>query len=118
MEFIKLNETNLKKVINVNIDFNCDIYALKDQNILGYGLLKEDKTNLYIYVKEEFRGNGYGTKIFNELLDIIRKKTNYNDISLAINKEDMRTNNIIKNNGGIEVSKEKDCLFYIIPLNK
>ncbi len=118
MEFIKLNETNFKKNINANINFACDIYALKNQNILGYGLLKEDKTNLYIYVKKEFRGNGYGTKIFNELIDIIRKNTNYSDISLSINKEDIRTNNIIKNNGGIEVSKEKNNITYIIPLNK
>ena len=47
-----------------------------------------------------------------------KEKNKYKDITLTTNKKDIYINNIIKNNGGIEISEEKNKVLYTIPINK
>lgn len=117
MDIIKIDSIKFKDVFNIDIDSSVEIYILKNPTTIGYGLIKDTRENtLNIYIKEEYRSNGYGTKLFKELINIIRKTKKYKDISLIVSKEDTNINNIIKNNGGIEILEEKDKVHYIIPM--
>lgn len=119
MEFINLDKIKFNKIFNLKVDDNTRIYSLKDKNIVGYGLLTDTKTNpINIHIIEKYRSNRYGSYLYKELINILKKEKKYKEIYLSISKNNTNIKNIIKNNGGIEVSEEKDCIFYIIPLNK
>jgi len=116
---IKIDNIRFKKMYNIDIPPNIDIYLLQHLNIIGYGLIKDTQNNpLTIYINKEYRGNGYGQKLFQDLINIIKEKNKYKDITLTTNKKDIYINNIIKNNGGIEISEEKNKVLYTIPINK
>ena len=119
MGIIKIDNIRFKKMYNIDIPPNIDIYLLQHLNIIGYGLIKDTQNNpLTIYINKEYRGNGYGQKLFQDLINIIKEKNKYKDITLTTNKKDIYINNIIMNNGGIEISEEKNKVLYTIPINK
>lgn len=115
----KLDSNAFAKKFNLNIPSNTEIYSLRDNNIVGYTFITDTKENpIYIHILEQYRSNGYGTKLFKETIKIIKEKNKYHEITLSISNSNQHINNIIKNNGGIEISSNQDYTTYIIPINK
>lgn len=113
MEFVEIDKNQFENLFNYKVE-NTLIYTLKDEKIVGYGFIKNDEDNqLNIHVLEKYRGNGYGTILFKNLLNVIDDKK---EINLTVSKENIPINRIIKSSGGILVFEGSKCSNYIIPL--
>jgi len=90
-------------------------FCLKDNDIvLGYGKILNDKNNpLEVYVYEKYRSNGYGTKIFLYLIDVL-KNAKYKDIILTINKENISMISIINKFRTIHLGTSKNIVKYLL----
>lgn len=108
MEVIKL----------MNNEENIETYELrKDNQVMGVGTIAlNNKVNkIYIEIKNEFQSNGYGTFLFCELLDILRKK-GYKQIELIIKRSNYKIINIINKFDPICESTNKEYVKYLLPL--
>jgi len=89
---------------------------VKDGKKIGIGAINIDKENLiYIYIKQELRGNGYGKFLFSKVLDEVKKSGN-REARLAFSKDNIQMIKIVNDNGGIHVSTNKNIIKYVIPL--
>lgn len=106
------------KVLNdFNLKENDNAYILENEkNIIGYGIITFDSNNIIeIFIKEEFRGNGYGKYLFGKMLEEL-KKENYKDIKLTIKKENYRIKNIITFYDGKQLYTNEQEEAYILEL--
>lgn len=89
---------------------------VEDDKTIGAGTINKDKENLmYIFVKQELRGNGYGKILFSKMLDEA-KKIGYKEIPLTFPKENIQMVKIVNDNGGLHISTDEDEVKYVIPL--
>ena len=93
------------------------LYKLvKDDKVIGYGTINNDKENIiYIYIEEQLRGNGYGKILFSKMIEEI-KKIGYKEVKIKFAKENIQMLKIVKNNEGLHLSSNEDGVTYLIPL--
>lgn len=113
MDLVKIEDTKIDFLKNI-IDFTIPgtSYELIDNNeTIGYGRINENDIDpIFIYIKEEKRSNGYGTKLFKMLLD----KINHNEITINITDKMLYISNIISKYNSIEIGKNQKIITYKI----
>ena len=115
MDFYKLEKNSYLK--GLNIKENYEVYALEKNNIIiGYGILTENNDNkIEIFIKEEYRGNGYGKYIFGKMIEEL-KKEKYKEIKLTFKRDNYRIKNIIIYYGGLQLHTNEIEENYILPI--
>lgn len=93
-------------------------YELTNNNeTIGFGTINKDNNNLLsVYIKDEYRGNGYGTELFNNLLSHARNM-GYNDAKLTVSKHNTPAIKMIQGANGFETSTNNEYASYVVPLN-
>ena len=98
------------------IDYEYCYKLVKDDKEIGLCTINKNKQNvLYIFIRKELRGNGYGKILFSKMVDKL-KELGYKDASLIFSKTNIPILKIVTDNGGIHISTDKDTVKYIIPL--
>lgn len=115
---VNLSKMNEEAKIRYNFPIDSECYILKkDEKTLGYSKIEilENNIDLFIFITEEERGNGYGKLLFKELLKIIKEK-NINNFEISVPHNNLPLVRIIDSNKGIEVSRKEKVAKYIIIL--
>lgn len=89
---------------------------LKDDEMIGVASInKDDEDKVYIFIKKELRGNGYGKFLFSEILKELKKK-GYSEVIVKFEKDNIQMLKIINKNGGKHISTDKKIIRYVIPI--
>ena len=111
-------DSNILGITDININ-DIELFSYKNDNIfIGYAFIKKEQTNkdnIYIKIFDKYKSNGYGNSLFNEILQILKKK-NFKDITLNIDKSNYRMINILKKNNAIEISNVRGVKEFIIKI--
>ncbi len=90
---------------------------VKDGKNIGLAVINKDENDkVFIFIKKELRGNGYGKKLFSELKKELVKR-DYKDIKVKFDKENIQILKIIEDNGGLHLSTDKDTVKYLVPIS-
>ena len=82
----------------------------EDDKIIGFSAVNKDSNNMiYVYVEPHYRGNGFGTRIFNEMVEMFK-----NDIILTVETSNVIINRIISHYDPIINFKNTDICIYQI----
>ena len=105
---------------NVDLDREkVDLFSYKkDDTLIGYAFVKKDNINIdniYIKIFDKYQSNGYGKSLFNELIKVLKERK-FKEIILNIDKDNYKMINILKNNGGLELSTVNGIKKIIIKL--
>lgn len=118
-----MEKEEFEKTIPNKIEEGTLIYVLKEKDILGYGFIKKvSKNPICVYVLDKYRGNGYGTILFRNLLDVIKKNSideelqDKKEIYFTLSKEEGRIHRIIRRSGGMVVFEDGNSVSYVLPL--
>ena len=113
-KLVEGKDTFEKALPSVNFD-KC-FQFIKDDRPLGVGTINKDKENLiYIYIKQELRGNGYGKVLFSKMMEEA-KKEGYQEVKVTFPKDNIQMVKIVDDNGGVEQSVNENEVKYVIPL--
>lgn len=99
----------------LNIDKSSEAFALyKEDVIIGYGLIYgKSIKQIEIFIKEEYRSNGYGKILFGRMLGELKKK-NIKNIKIIFPRENYRIKNIIISFGGIQANtNQKEDTYFL-----
>ena len=110
-------EKYTNELINFLINENySDVYILRnDEIIIGYGKINTDVNNkVEIFILPEYRGNGYGKQLFDNLIKTIN---NLNCIMITFENNNVIAKRIIESFGGKQESLTAGIVRYILPLN-
>lgn len=106
---LKLLKMSEEEKIKLNLINKNECYILKsDDKILGFIVMDD----LYIYILETERYNGYGTILFEYLLKKL-KEQNIKKFETLISINNLTMRRIIENNKGIELSRKESIVKYI-----
>ena len=113
-KLVEGKDTFEKALPSVNFD-KC-FKLLKDDRPLGVGTINKDDENLiYIYIKQELRGNGYGKILFSKMMEEA-KKEGYQEVKVTFPKDNVPMVKIIDDNGGVQQTINQNEVKYMIPL--
>ena len=113
-KLVEGKDTFEKALPSVNFD-KC-FKLVKDDKPLGVGTINKDKENLiYIYIKQELRGNGYGKILFSKMMEEA-KKEGYQEVKVTFPKDNVRMVKIVDDNGGVQQSTDNNQVKYVIAL--
>ena len=88
----------------------------KDNNTLGWATInKDDENKLYIFIDENFRGNGYGKLLFSEMMKELRNK-DYKQFKVIFNKENIPMLKIVEDNNGLQIGADTKLFKFEIPI--
>lgn len=103
---------------NSNME-NMEEYDFLDNEILigsGYININVKMNNVYIFVKPEFRSQGYGSYITKHMIEKLYNN-NINQITILLESENTHACNMIEKFGAINVSNLEGFAKYILPIN-
>ena len=113
-----MNKENLKIVkLNVSDKENSDKYVLKfNEKEIGYSYIFHEakNNNIYIFINQDNRSNGFGSFLFGEMLKII-KSSKLSHLFFDIEKPNYSANNIIAKFNG-QILSEDDKKHWILKL--
>ena len=109
---IRESDNDVKKEFRIE---PIKVYEISNENgLVGYGTInKDDKNLLTVYIKEEYRGNGYGKKMFHSLLKTAMDM-GYEDVNLMVSNGNVPMIKIISDVNGFETAKNKEFTKYIV----
>ncbi len=113
--FCKMTEEE-KKEMNVPIEEPFYFFRLENE-VVGYAKVDTMKpNNIYIFIREEKRGNGYGTRLFKNLIEML-KNSSIPSLELTFSSHNLPMIRILKRFGGEEISRREEEVLYslIIP---
>ena len=94
----------------------CYRYFENDKQI-GLAVINNDEDDkVFIYIKKELRGNGYGKALFSEVINELLKKE-YKDIKVKFSKDNIQMLRIVNNYGALHLSTNGGIVRYLIPIN-
>lgn len=109
---LKIDDAN-KEYYDLFDDLSIDdkIYVLKLDDVeIGFGLVGIGTNNkLYINIFEKYRGNGYGSYLYLEML----KKIN-TDFKIRVDKNNFNIINIIVKYGGCEIGRDGKFITFFV----
>ena len=113
-----MNKENLKILkLNVSDKENSDKYVLKfNEKEIGYSYIFHEakNNNIYIFINQENRSNGFGSFLFGEMLKII-KSSKLSRLFFDIEKPNYSANNIVAKFNG-QILSEDDKRHWILKL--
>ena len=90
---------------------------LKDNEFIGVASInKKDDDKIYIMIKKELRGNGYGKELFTSVLQKL-KEMDYKKTIVKFERNNIQMLKIVTSNGGKHVSTDNDIVKYLIPID-
>lgn len=92
-------------------------YVIGD-DVVGFILLKSDNlesVEFYIEIFEKYRGNGYGGRLFKEIITIFKNK-NISKVTVFVSSDNFKMINILENNKSLLVSNNNGLREYLIPV--
>lgn len=77
-----------------------------------------DNNNVSYYILRQFRNQGYATKALTLLIKLFQNKeyVNIKEVLLTTKKDDIYSQKVILNNGGILISKANNLNTYVIKI--
>ena len=113
---IRKANKSVVEFLNLPVEF-VEIYELlKDDSVIGYGVINQDIRNMItIYILEEYRGNGYGKILFELILEKI-KELGHKEIYLTFDKNNIMMKKIVVSKSGLEISLDGDKVTFVIPI--
>lgn len=100
----------LKKVIDFNVPGK-NFVLKNNEKTIGYSRINDlEEDNIFVYILEEYRGNGYGKELFKLSFEKIEK----NEIFLNVSKQNIQMRKIIENNQNIKIINEPKYIKYVI----
>ena len=98
-------------------EYELTYYFYYNDQIIGTGALRKDDTNMMLfYIKPNYRGNGYGTILFNNLAETARELYSIEEMNLMINKDNIRAIRIIKHKKNIIIGEDSKFVNYKIKI--
>lgn len=111
MEFKESND-DVKKEFRFEPVKAFELYD--ENNLIGYGTInKDDKNLLTVYIKEEYRGNGYGKKMFHCLLKNAMN-LGYEDVNVKVPNGNVPMLKILDDVNGYQTVKDDEFTKYIV----
>ena len=114
IDFVKVNE-GMKTNLPIEEYDSCYKLVKGDQTI-GFGTINKNKENaLFIFIREQERGNGYGKILFSKMLEET-KNQGYKEAKIEFRKQNTPMLKIATENGGLHISTDGDTVKYLIPI--
>lgn len=89
----------------------------KDNDFIGVASInKNDDDKIYIMIKKELRGNGYGKELFSAIIQKLRER-DYKETIVKFERNNIQMLKIVTSNGGKHVSTDKNIVKYLIPID-
>lgn len=89
---------------------------LKDDKMIGVASInKDNEDKVYIFIKKELRGNGYGKILFSEVIKELKNK-GYSEVIIRFEKDNIQMLKIINHNGGKHLSTDNKIMRYVVPI--
>lgn len=105
-----------KKSYNFSLSDHYYVYK-RDGISIGYARLNiELPHQVYIFIDNKIRGNGYGTKLFKEILTIL-KNNNIKEIEIETPVRNIAMIRILEHYNGKEMTRYGGIAHYIVPIN-
>lgn len=95
----------------------CYQFFEDDKTIGAVSVNNSEEDALYLFIRKELRGNGYGKILFAEILKKL-KENNYQKIIVQFNKKNMQMLKIIDDYNGMHISTDCNIIKYLIPIEK
>lgn len=100
----------LKKVIDFSIPGK-NFVLKNNEKTIGYSRINDlEEDNIFVYILEEYRGNGYGKELFKLSFENSPK----NEIILNISKQNIQMQKIIENYQNIKIINEPKYIKYAL----
>ncbi len=115
-ELCKMTEEE-KKIFNLPISFSDSYYCFKEnEELLGFAQISySEKTDIYIFILEDKRGNGYGNELFSQVLQNI-KDHGIHFLEIEFSLSNMVMARIASRNGGVEITRKEGVVKYYLPI--
>lgn len=114
LTFIVMEEEE-KKSFNFNLDDTYYTYK-KDDVIIGYARVNVVAPHkIYIFINDNMRSNGYGTKMFSEVLKLL-KENNINNVEVEVPVGNVSMIRILERNNGKEITRIENIAHYLVPI--
>ncbi len=112
--FSLVEDTNKAKEIFPDSEYTYQF--LKDNETIGVASInKNEDDKVYIMIKKELRGNGYGKELFSFVIKKL-KEQEYSRVLVTFEQSNIQMLRIVTSNGGQHVSTNKDVVKYLIPI--
>ena len=95
------------------VENNTYVLIIENKEVGRCEFFDNDEDNIYLEIKKEYQGLGYGNLFFKEIIKNMNK-----DLFVKCSKDNHRMNKIISNNNGIEIYRKDGTIFYVIELKK
>jgi GNAT superfamily N-acetyltransferase len=108
----------VERVSISNID-NMEEYDFFEKEILigsGYINYNIKMNNIYIFVKPEFRSQGFGCYITKHMIELLCNN-NIKQVTISLERENTHACNMVEKFGAINVSNLEGFAKYILPIN-
>ena len=119
LKVIKIDDNleEFKSVFEISNNSTFYILRLNDKTIGRARIYNVDQTNnkFDVYVSEEFRGNGYGKFLFDEIVKEI-KQMGYKEVKLQINRKNLIGRRLIEAAGGLKISQKGEITTFVLPI--
>ena len=112
IEIVK-SDKRIEEILKI-VDYKYIYKMVKDEKVIGYGTINKDQENvIYIYIQEEYRGNGYGKILFHKMIEET-KKEGIREIKLIFKRNNIQMLKIATNVGGLHLSTMEENVQYLI----
>lgn len=110
--------TNLKKLENMKQDGFDSFYEFLDENqSIGIGAISKNADNqLYIFIKKDLRGNGFGKILFSKMVEEA-KNQGFTKLNFAFLRKNTKILKTVVDNGGLHLSTNGEIVKYFLPLS-
>lgn len=107
----ELYDKNLEKYVLMNTEL--------DSKIIGTATInnKSETNKIYIDISKQYRSNGYGKFMFQEMLKEYKTNNNNQELRFEVNEEN-EFNNILDKFGSINIANKNGTLIHVLPLNR
>lgn len=108
---------DLKLLNNVTQEGFDSVYEFtKDDIPIGIGAISKTQENqIYIFIKNELRGMGYGKILFSKMLEEV-KKLGYTEVKFEFFKKNTKILKTVVDNGGIHLSTNGNVVKYMLQI--
>lgn len=114
IEIVKTNK-KIEEILKI-VDYKSIYKMIKDEKVIGYGTINKDQENvIYIFIQEEYRGNGYGKILFHKMIEET-KKEGFKEIKLKFERNNIQMLKIVTKEGGLHLSTMGENVQYLIPI--
>lgn len=114
---LKLYKMDLKEKKEMNFLETDNYYSFKEEEeLLGFAKINiMDNVDIYIFILEEKRGNGFGNELFSHVLEKV-KEEGINSFSLVFPLKNVIMRKIVETYGGKEESRKENMVKYTIAI--